>query len=149
MIWCCEPLQPAGSACACPPLTPPAPPRPARPSCTLLQAFVSYKVVSTSSLEGYRPGRHEVIRRFRDFTWLKNRLRRQYMGERRSAACTRLAHVPPAAPVPLAQPRPLVPALQVPLSPPCPKRTWWKSTGWWTGSSSTGAPRWACFSIGW
>ena len=45
------------------------------------QAFVSYKVVSTVGLEGYRAGRHDVIRRFRDFTWLKNRLRSQYKGE--------------------------------------------------------------------
>ena len=30
--------------------------------------------------QGYRPSQHEVIRRFRDFTWLKNRLRSQYRG---------------------------------------------------------------------
>lgn len=43
-------------------------------------AYVSYKVISTVEMEGYRPGQHEVIRRFRDFTWLKNRLRSQYRG---------------------------------------------------------------------
>lgn len=30
--------------------------------------------------DGYRQGQHEVIRRFRDFTWLKYRLRSQYKG---------------------------------------------------------------------
>jgi len=41
---------------------------------------VSYKVVSTVDFDGYRADQHEVIRRFRDFTWLKNRLRSQYRG---------------------------------------------------------------------
>ena len=43
-------------------------------------AYVSYKIVSTVDFDGYRSGQHEVIRRFRDFTWLKNRLRSQYRG---------------------------------------------------------------------
>ncbi|KAH7622008.1 hypothetical protein Ndes2526B_g02833 [Nannochloris sp. 'desiccata'] len=43
-------------------------------------AYVSYKVVSTVDFDGYRADQHEVIRRFRDFTWLKNRLRSQYRG---------------------------------------------------------------------
>ena len=43
-------------------------------------SYVSYKIVSTVEMQGYRPGQHEVIRRFRDFTWLKNRLRSQYRG---------------------------------------------------------------------
>lgn len=44
-------------------------------------AYVSYKVVSRVAMEGYSPTRHEVIRRFRDFTWLKNCLRKEYAGE--------------------------------------------------------------------
>lgn len=31
-------------------------------------------------MEGYRTGRHDVIRRFRDFTWLKNCLRKENVG---------------------------------------------------------------------
>lgn len=46
----------------------------------IIQAYISYKVVSTVAAQGYRAGQHEVIRRFRDFTWLKNRLRSQYKG---------------------------------------------------------------------
>ena len=42
--------------------------------------FVSYKVTSQASGEGYRPEKHEVIRRYRDFVWLRNRLRSQYRG---------------------------------------------------------------------
>eukprot|EP00890_Picochlorum_soloecismus_P004038 jgi/Picsp_1/4635/NSC_02005-R1_sorting nexin 1 len=43
-------------------------------------AYISYKVVSTVQLEAYRSGQHEVIRRFRDFTWLKDTLRKDFSG---------------------------------------------------------------------
>jgi hypothetical protein len=42
---------------------------------------VSYKVLTRTSAPGYRE-QAEVIRRFRDFTWLQHRLRREYRGER-------------------------------------------------------------------
>jgi hypothetical protein len=45
------------------------------------QAYVSYKVLTRTSAPGYRE-QAEVIRRFRDFTWLQHRLRREYRGEK-------------------------------------------------------------------
>ena len=42
-----------------------------------LQAYVSYKVVARNRRQG---SRSEVIRRFRDFVWLQQRLRSQYRG---------------------------------------------------------------------
>jgi hypothetical protein len=45
-----------------------------------VQAYISYKVMSTVHLESYRSGQHEVIRRFRDFTWLKDTLRKEFSG---------------------------------------------------------------------
>ncbi|KAL4452515.1 hypothetical protein ABPG75_008177 [Micractinium tetrahymenae] len=42
-------------------------------------AYVSYKVLTRTSAPGYRESA-EVIRRFRDFTWLQKRLRREYRG---------------------------------------------------------------------
>ena len=44
------------------------------------QAYISYKVISSVSAQGYRQGQHTVIRRFRDFSWLKSRLRSCYKG---------------------------------------------------------------------
>lgn len=41
---------------------------------------MSYKVTTRTSAPGYRESA-EVIRRFRDFTWLQKRLRREYRGE--------------------------------------------------------------------
>lgn len=43
------------------------------------QAYVSYKVTTRARAPGYRP-QAEVIRRFRDFTWLQRRLRKEYRG---------------------------------------------------------------------
>ena len=42
-----------------------------------LQAYVSYKVIAKNRRAGTRS---EVIRRFRDFVWLQQRLRSQYRG---------------------------------------------------------------------
>lgn len=36
--------------------------------------------MSTVHLEAYGSGQHEVIRRFRDFTWLKDTLRKEFSG---------------------------------------------------------------------
>lgn len=43
-----------------------------------VNAYISYKVVST--LNDGNLGRREVIRRFRDFTWLRNCLRKKFSG---------------------------------------------------------------------
>jgi hypothetical protein len=45
-----------------------------------LQAYVSYKVVSTTKLPQYKARSNEVIRRFRDFSWLSRRLRSENRG---------------------------------------------------------------------
>lgn len=37
-------------------------------------AYVSYKVITKTTLPQYRSQHHEVIRRFRDFAWLHARL---------------------------------------------------------------------------
>lgn len=104
-----------------------------------LQMFVSYKIVSTVVLDGYRPGRHEVIRRFRDFTWLKNRLRSQYMGERTQGKACRLSTYTSLTPVRFYHvSRPLEP-LQVSLFQRCQRRAWWRSSSCTQSSSSIAA----------
>ncbi|EFN54738.1 hypothetical protein CHLNCDRAFT_59686 [Chlorella variabilis] len=42
-------------------------------------AYVSYKVITRTTAAGYRD-QAEVIRRFRDFTWLQKRLRHEFRG---------------------------------------------------------------------
>lgn len=52
-----------------------------RPS--LPQSYVSYIVKTRSRHPSYRSEQTEVVRRFRDFTWLQHRLRKAYSGELR------------------------------------------------------------------
>ena len=46
----------------------------------LFQAYVSYKVRTKTTLQHFRNQNPEVIRRFRDFAWLQQRLQEQNKG---------------------------------------------------------------------
>jgi len=43
-------------------------------------AYVSYKVRTKTSLPNFKSGEVEVVRRFRDFSWLADKLREKYKG---------------------------------------------------------------------
>ncbi len=43
---------------------------------------MSYKVRTKTQMEGYKQRHMDVIRRFRDFAWLKHRLQEQNRGAR-------------------------------------------------------------------
>ena len=45
-----------------------------------VSAHISYRVTTSTKASGYRSERSEVIRRFRDFTWLQQRLRSENRG---------------------------------------------------------------------
>ncbi|KAI8101170.1 hypothetical protein M9435_001278 [Picochlorum sp. BPE23] len=45
-----------------------------------VSAYISYRVVSTVHLDSYGSGQREVIRRFRDFTWLRDCMRKEFAG---------------------------------------------------------------------
>ena len=45
-----------------------------------LQAYTSYKVCTTTDAEQFRTRQPEVIRRYRDFCWLHDRLTEQHRG---------------------------------------------------------------------
>ena len=55
-------------------------PCPPPPTNSCRQAYVSYKVITRTTAAGYRD-QAEVIRRFRDFTWLQKRLRHEFRGK--------------------------------------------------------------------
>ena len=44
------------------------------------QAYTSYKVCTTTDAEQFRMKQPEVIRRYRDFCWLHDRLTEQHRG---------------------------------------------------------------------
>ena len=46
-----------------------------------VQAYVSYKVCTKTSLHQYRQRQTEVLRRFKDFAWLRDQLQEQNRGE--------------------------------------------------------------------
>ena len=45
-----------------------------------LQAFVSYKVCTKTSMRQYSQGQNVVVRRFKDFAWLRDQLQEQNRG---------------------------------------------------------------------
>ena len=46
-----------------------------------VQAYVSYKVCTKTSMHQYRQRQTEVLRRFKDFAWLREQLQEQNRGE--------------------------------------------------------------------
>lgn len=49
--------------------------------CRIVQAYVSYKVCTKTSMHQYRQRQTEVLRRFKDFAWLREQLQEQNRGE--------------------------------------------------------------------
>ena len=56
-----------------------------------MQAHVSYKVATRTTLSQYKSREMEVIRRFRDFAWLHQQLQDQNRG---ASGCCEPADVP-------------------------------------------------------